>query len=289
MDLNFFNYSDVQQQLDVIGGPEYRDYKKGILLNKEDRILYPSQHYTLTFYEKGLGIEDDGLISYDINSSGHRCDEFKKEHDKKHALFAGCSFTFGEALPYKQNWAGMLYDKINKNNNFSGYYSLSYGGGGVDVIVDNIYKYCDTYATPDYLFILIPEIGRRYLWHKNKYFSVISPYDQPEYLYDAHQGFENALRYTVSYMKNLEIFCEKLNIKLIWSTWNPEEANVLKDINFKNFLYFQQKDIINKSDNYYDINHKYYRKGRDFSHPGLMFSNGLANIYMEKINEANIL
>jgi hypothetical protein len=284
---NFLDSNSIDLQLNVIAGSEYDNYKNGVFPNSENRDLNPNNEYTTTFYERQQGVKNDASITYKINSSGQRCDEFKKNHEGKHILFSGCSFTFGESLPYKKNWAGYLYDKLNKAHNLSGYYTVAYPGGGVDVITNNIYKYCDIYGNPDAIFLLIPEASRKILWGNDKYYSIISPYER--YPYDVNQGFENAVYSTYHYMHNLEIFCNKLNIKLMWSSWHQEEARLYNNMNFKNYIHIEHDEIIKKANNYKEINSPYYGSARDNCHPGLMFSDGVSSIFLEKINENNIL
>jgi len=286
--LYFSNLNDIHQQLTVLSVPEYKNYKNGIIENFEKRALMPNTKYTTTWYERYVGVVDNGEIEYQLNSSGQRCDEFKKIHKGKHILFAGCSITFGEGLPYKKNWAGYLYEKINKNNDLSGYYTIAYPGGGIDIIINNIYKYCDLYGVPDVVVLFAPDSSRKFLWEKDKYYSIVSS-NNKEFYSETYGGIENAIYSLYNYIKNLEIFCNKLNIKFVWSSWQEQESLMYKEMDFKNYVYITNNDIINKATNYNDVNSLYYEIARDKAHPGLIFSDGLSNIFLEKINEISIL
>lgn len=101
--LYFSNLNDIHPQLNVIGAPEYENYKNGIIENFEKKSLKSNTKYTTTWYERYVGVIDNNEIEYSLNSSGQRCDEFKKTHEGKHILFAGCSITFGEGLPILLN------------------------------------------------------------------------------------------------------------------------------------------------------------------------------------------
>jgi hypothetical protein len=285
--LYFSNLNDIHPQLNVIGAPEYENYKNGIIENFKKRSLKSNTKYTTTWYERYVGVIDNNEIEYSLNSSGQRCDEFKKTHEGKHILFAGCSITFGEGLPYKKNWSGYLYKKINKNNNLSGYYTIAYPGGGVDIVINNIYKYCDIYGIPDTIFLFLPESSRRFLWEKDRYYSINSSTNK-EFYYETYGGIENAIYFSYNHIKNLEIFCNKLNVKLIWSAWQEQESLMYKEMDFKNYIYITNNDIINKATNYNDVDNPYYKIARDNAHPGILFSDGLSNIFLEKMNEISI-
>ena len=101
----------------------------------------PYGKYKICFGETLKGIQEDNEILYIMNNCGHRSDDFIKNHDGLHILFAGCSVTFGEGLPYMSNWSGKLYNKISKQIKTSGYFSLSFLGGDTTLIIANIYKY----------------------------------------------------------------------------------------------------------------------------------------------------
>lgn len=286
--LYFAKLADIHEQVNVIGIPQYADYKNGVFPNVEKTYLSAGSSYTLSPYEELLGIEDDGSIVYTLNSSGQRCDEFTKSHSGKHVIFAGCSYTSGESLPYMENWSGRLYNKIKQNNDLSGYYTVAYPGGGIDVIINNIFQYCDIYGTPDIIFMLIPETSRKFSWARDRYYSLISPYNG-EYFFDSHGGFENALYYSYNLIKNLEIFCNKMGIKLIWSTWVEKEGDFFKTMNFTNYVHITLNDLKKNLTNYQLISDKYFNMARDNSHPGVGYSDSVSNIFLKEFNEKYIL
>lgn len=97
---------------------------------------------------------------YKTNSYGYRCDSFTKDHDGTHILFAGCSVTFGEALPENFLWAKKLYNKISETTNTSGYFNIGRPGSSMTDIISLIKAYQDKYGTPDYIFVLFPDPDR---------------------------------------------------------------------------------------------------------------------------------
>lgn len=272
---------DVQPQLNIIPFFHYKSFLEGHSFDIE-KSLKSNNIYDLTVYEKYLNIMPNKRIDYIINSNGHRSDVFKKDHKGLHVLFSGCSYTFGESLPYMKSWSGYLHKKLEEKNNLSGYYNLSYPGGSIEIIINNIYKYCDKYGYPDAIFLFLPEASRKNVWHNNKYYCIMSGDD---YFYDLYWGKENACYSIYNQIKNFEHFCKSSNIFLRWSTWSEKDMSMYENLNFQNYLSISTKEIINNAKNYEDSSDEYFMSARDKSHPGLAYSDGLANIFLKEFNE----
>ena len=71
------------------------------------------------------GIVDDGSVNYYYNTESFRCDEFKKDHDGLHILFAGCSETEGIGGNVEDAWPTMLLNKMKSKN--SGFFNIGTG------------------------------------------------------------------------------------------------------------------------------------------------------------------
>lgn len=272
---------DVCGQLDIIPFFKYKDFIDGKNINIESKFKKNTVH-TTTVYEEFLNVRDEKDITYIINNNGHRSDNFITDHKNKHVLFSGCSYTFGESLPYMENWSGKLYNKLIKKENLSGYFNLSYPGGGIDIIINNIYKYCNKYGNPNTIFLFLPEASRKMIWHNNKYYSVMSGNNN---FYDLYWGKENAIYDIFHKIKNLENFCKNSGIKLFWSTWSEQDKAYYKLLKFDRYINIEINDIINMSTNYKEIDMPYYRSARDGSHPGKAYSDGLSNIFLKEYNE----
>ena len=170
-DLNQKIFSfNIQPQLEF--KPFYKNNNKEIVeLKRKDQFL-PNSETDLSPLEKTIITDKENKkdITYKINQYGHRCDNFLNIHNGLHVLFSGCSITFGEGLPLDRTWAYYLYKKIKKENSLSGYYNLSYTGGGIDTIINNLFRYCGQFKNPDIIFILMPNIEREYAWWYDKYY-----------------------------------------------------------------------------------------------------------------------
>jgi hypothetical protein len=169
------------------------------------------------------------------NSNGFRCDEFKKDHTKKHILFAGCSETVGEGSIIEDSWSHMLYDKIDKDLKCSGFFSLGIGGGNWMDILSLINQYIESCGNPDYLFINFPGINRlaQYIDVKDTdKIDVSGVYRYSLSLKDSDNlNGVNVIGETDFYLSELaylpfslyirlfEKFCLQNNIKLFWGSW----------------------------------------------------------------------
>lgn len=148
----------------------------------------------------------DSDVVYKLNSDGLRSDEFKKNPESPHILFAGCSVTCGIGVNIQDTWAYKLYSDFE---NASGFFNVSLPGGSPTEIISNIFKYIDQYGKPDYIFILLPPIHRDGRYVTKDYID----------------------RIVYNYYRSLEIFCNFNGIKLLSSSWAlKNEFDFLNDL-----------------------------------------------------------
>ena len=115
-------------------------------------------------HEIKLGTKEDLTFTYKYNSRGFRSDEFKKDHDGKHILFAGCSETEGVGTKLDNLWAYRVYEKIKDSEKCSGFFNIGIRALTVDLIMGQILAYIEDYGKPDVLFINYPDFFRYYKW-----------------------------------------------------------------------------------------------------------------------------
>ena len=207
---------------------------------------------------------DDGSVTYKYNSDYFRCDEFTKEHDGKHVLFAGCSETEGVGGNLDECWAFDLYKKLSVNNKLSGYFNLGKAGFGWQKIINNINVYIDKYGVPDYLFIMLPNVTRYYSWNEDlktwfyeqkivpNCFKQNNKNKKTEWELGNLDNKKMLIDFIVSW-KMFEKYCSALGIKLLWSTWEPADAcNFTLGLNLFNNFYsinlYDVEDFIIKND-----------------------------------------
>lgn len=181
----------------------------------------------------------DDKIEKDLNSFRFRSDEFTNTHRGKHILFAGCSETFGCGDELDKTWSHMLYTRISKNVNTSGYYSIGLPGGGFQDIINSTLEYIKKYS-PEEIFILFPNIERFIGFVDGRYIPRIRKSDSA---WSFNEGWlEDVLKIKISFgfrkykkfderdnyelfahfilqLKLLEEVCKLKNIKLFYSTW----------------------------------------------------------------------
>lgn len=143
-----------------------------------------------------IGFKLNDFIGLDCT---YRCDSFTKDHDpsKDHVLFAGCSFTAGEALEAHQTWAYKVYQRFK---NASGFFNIGVPAFSVTDVIDSILKYINLYGNPTHIFALFPDAGRD------------GQYCAP--------GKEHTELMQWREYAWLELYCKSNNIKLYTFTWD---------------------------------------------------------------------
>jgi hypothetical protein len=230
----------------------------------------------------------------DFNSLLFRSDEFKNNHNGKHILFSGCSYTYGSGLELNEVWSKIVYDKISKEEKCSGYFNFGVYGHGIIHIVSNLFKYFKKYGNPDIIFINLPDMPRftGYI-EKNKEYKIIREDGTLK------EGMINYFTYEYYFM--FEQYCNSNNIKLFSFTWDFEQDGKYSKHNKKNidtqsfFNKFNFKTFynINKEDFYKNLqnlikndNSKFSITARDGYHPGTSFHINYANFIYNKYMES---
>ena len=240
-----------------------------VFLNTIDLTWMKSEHVPSGDYSRTLsklpveGAGDDGEVEYVYNSSGFRSGEFSSKHTgKKHILFMGCSETEGYGGSYGEFWSSILYNTLEKKNELSGFFNLARGGWGWEKIIANSTLYFDKYGTPDYMFILLPNIARYWQYfgddgqwayiqryaedHSNnrgERSQAVVEYKQ-SHEFNRSLYFSEFIRFVAGWKLYLR-YCESLGIKVIWSTWLPNDGeNIQKMYNFENFVYMGSESDI---------------------------------------------
>lgn len=122
-----------------------------------DAVSFYVEHCMLK--ESGSSLEE----MYSLNSLGYRSDQFfrhEKDTDQRHILFAGCSFTFGQGLYLDSTWPKIIYDRISKDQEVSGFFNLGTPGVTNLQIVRLVYEYIKEFGVPGTVFILLPDVIR---------------------------------------------------------------------------------------------------------------------------------
>lgn len=188
--------------------------------------------------------QDDGSVLYEYNEDYFRCDNFKNAHQNTpHILFAGCSQTEGVGAPLETVWSKLVLNSISPQ---SGFYSIAKSGYGWQKIITNFMIYVDRFGAPDYLFALLPNVGRFFEWDKisNSYIYVQRypnghvEQDAPHsYKKDEHGNFTSILeerrleeeehkKFFIDFVigwKTFERYCDAIGTKVIWSSWDYQE------------------------------------------------------------------
>lgn len=208
-------------------------YNKFSFNDATDYAVYPT---TIRLHPseiaRGLSIdENDTSVLYHLNKDGFRSNNFQKNHDGTHILFAGCSETEGVGGNLDSCWAYMLYEDLNKHNKLSGYFNIGKSGFGWQKIISNCLIYFDQVAVPDYLFIMLPDVNRFFNWEKE----IQSWTYKQDYNLDFEVHQQKMIDFILSW-KLFVKFCKEKNIELLFSTWDLTNVSYINHCNFDNFI-----------------------------------------------------
>lgn len=282
IDDSFFDLSEISKSVDV-AIPHWE--------------LNSSYFLSSSEVGRGLSIKDiDDKISYTVNNIGHRCDNVttlkKSDHN---ILFAGCSNTFGDSLPYDKTWNHIVYKHISLSVDSIGpFHSLGYPGGSASKIILNVLKYCHNYGNPKEIFILLPDYSRTIKYDKKN--KELLPHIAINYLdNDVDDGvvLQESLFEFQSYCRILSIYCQSNNIKLYISSWDEATTSVMSKISLDNFYIFDFKAMdyflnsFNPKSLVVEGFEDYIWDGRDKNHHGLIFHEWFANNFIEWRNNEN--
>ncbi len=232
-----FDEAFISDKINSITNPNY-------LFDKMENFIDPNSIFTMhpkeifMFDMMGKDPIDDGSVEYKYNNDGFRSDNFADVHTKKHLLFSGCSEGEGIAAPLETMWNKIVYNELNANNDYSGFFNVAIDNFGFHKIVFNIINYISKYGKPDEIILLMPDICRLNQWdiNYNNYYQIWVNPNGLTTKTDQEQ-FMNAIINFIPFMKLFESYCDSNNIKLTWSTWSYLEGRVFSMTKvFKHFF-----------------------------------------------------
>lgn len=184
--------------------------------------------------------DDDGTVVYNYNTDYFRCDDFSRQHPANgHILFAGCSQTEGVGAPLETVWSKVLLNKLSSDY---GFYSIAKSGFGWQKVITSFMTYTDKYGTPDYLFVLLPNLGRFFEWDdQSESFVYVQRYPNGgdvsteqedeskipsgvfiEKPFSKEEHKRSFVDFSISW-KLFEKYCESVGTKLLWGSWDYNE------------------------------------------------------------------
>lgn len=178
------------------------------------------------------------ITKEELNNYNYRCDNFTKNHNGKHILFSGCSYTWGAGIKYEDTWAHQVYKKISKDEKVSGYFNIGTSGSSLIHQIATMFQYFEEFGNPDIIFINTPDFCRMYGYSSKKNIIIDALYE-----HDASKIIE-LLSYQYYFMLNA--YCKTNNIKLFCFSWVYAEKNLdylFKSSKFENLDTFYKYDI----------------------------------------------
>lgn len=249
--------------------------------------MTPNSSFLMTPYEEFIFSNNPNMrldFSYTLNNYGHRCDDFQIQGAVKHFLFAGCSFTFGEGLPYKKNWSGILHEKLLSScDEHFGYYSLGYCGGSNDLIARNILNYVSSFGNPEAVFALFPESSRKLETVGDIEMLIVTHEDSSKQKIWAKKDAAFLKTYKAIYKVSEKL--SGMGIRFVWSLWDESDRKKLKKFpKIDGYVDIPDNRILEMAS--VDDGSGYYDFARDFAHPGICYNSGVAGIFLKEFYDA---
>jgi len=242
---------------------------------------------------------DGPKIEYKINEHGFRSKHFSSiDATKPSAIFAGCSYTFGEGLPEEYLWSSLLSKKLSlpKDN----VYNLGAMGASSKLIVKNILSFIRTYGKTDFIFVMLPDIHRDLVYdEKSNSFINCFPHTQWLTSKESKTKKDFTLNYIpehsifdgIEYIRMLEDVCSANEVKLVWSTWSDEAHRIYSQLNFNNYVSQGQIEMSRRSEEqkkrkerfYYNKdNLPYWEIAQDDAHPGTFWTTTISELFYKE-------
>lgn len=250
--------------------------KHKYLIKQEGEYLYYSTH--------GETDKDNKDFGYRVNKYGFRTNKFNKlSKDNINIITAGCSVTFGMALPEEKIWPTILKNRIkNKNIHLD-----NIGIPGIDSIqeIRNIYIYNEKYGKPDYIFLCLPPIYRfpdlekqsNALSTKQEIGWIPTKDALEDYIYRNFRKYSIHIFHSIATMKNFEQYCYDTGIKLYWFSWDHSTNEYYRMFGFRNMINYDFK-----THDYGQSDEKYWDFARDDSHLGIKYHYVFAEKFYEE-------
>lgn len=243
----------------------------------------------LTYRVHGESDQDNKDFDYTVNKYGFRSEKLTPLNENNiNILTAGCSVTFGMGLPNNFRWPIILKNKI-ENDLKRKIVLHDISVSGIDSIkeIHNIYAYIEKFGKPNYIFVNLPPIYRRSTLDKKSYrmtttqgVDYLSTNEEVEgYLLDSHKEYGVSFFENIISIRQLEIFCNLLGIKLLWMTWCDGTNEYYDKFMFKNFIKRSReyKKFLNERNS--DMAKKYWERARDNAHFGYMYQLSYADLF----------
>jgi hypothetical protein len=269
-------------------GPGSREQYLLSLQNKNS--YYDNEGYLITDDVKDEKIINKKInFNYKLNKHGFRSNHFKLvDSSKTTILTAGCSQSFGQALPEELRWQSFLLKNL-KNNNID-FFDVSSTAASIRLITRNTVSFIRNYGKPNYIFIVFPDIARDFMFFEkeNKFNNVNANTrhiieqkikNLPNALIDYTITFNeyDALMKSVEQIWHLEELCKLSGIKLFWTSWEDGFHNEFFKLNFNNF-------VEQTTPNHLNINNlEYWDMANDKKHFGSKWTSWQGKIFSEKL------
>lgn len=185
-------------------------------------------------------------IEYKFNSMGFRGEDLTTPAEKK-IMVVGCSFTYGDGLPWEDTW-GYQFVEILKAQTGKDVklYSVAYGGSGIDRCAISLMDALHSDFKPDVIIALLPSYSRRMIVERldGEQFDTISMILRTgghgiRVMTSAYVGLNMSeldyINRSIAGIQMMYYTAKEMSIPLYTSSWSHDTTELLRMIpNLKN-------------------------------------------------------
>lgn len=249
-----------------------------------------------------------------INSYGFNSEQFKNNHDGKHILFSGCSYTHGSGVLLEELWAYQVYNNISKTEKCSGFFNIGFPGTSIQEQAFMIIKYIEKFGDPEVIFWLMPATSRgfsNFIHNPLIDMETSKPHNSSldiklnemykEKTNQEHKSYAIDINEMTNYMAYIHIYhyCRIKGINLYSFTWQAKKEEKSKSIFFDfnkikqydTFYYWDKDEMISFcekfSKEYKGKFPEFLQIARDGGHLGIAPHAFWADFIYKKYKESN--
>ena len=181
-------------------------------------------------------------VKYRINTSGVIGQDFV--HGAK-ILAMGCSVTVGIGVGDEFAWPNIVRQKTGMTLN-----SVAFPGASIPQIASAFFEYISKYGSPEYLFILVPEITRQWIYVDGQPYRQRLSWDEDAGCFWSHDGdgfleknkngqnllLKACIQSSLSSIIQISNACKAMGIKLAFYSWDDSDNEVFEFTKIDGYL-----------------------------------------------------
>jgi hypothetical protein len=232
-------------------------------------------------------------VDYRLNTSGVIGQDFIQGAK---ILTMGCSVTAGIGVGDEFAWPNLVRTKTGLTLN-----SVAFPGASIPQIASSFFEFIATYGCPEYLFILVPEITRQWVYIDGQPYRQRLSWDDEAGCFWSHDGdgfldknkkgqhllLKACIQNSLSSMIQISNACKVMGIKFAFYSWDESDNEVYELAKIDGYL-DKPKEPFDSTK--YEMNEKtqyFWNIGVDKRHAGALVHIKYSERFLNFLNSAS--